>query len=533
MSAYCYDYIIVGGGTAGCVLAARLSEDPDSRVLLLEAGSRDWHPMLHMPAGYFKMCNGQRNWGLKTEPQRHANNRILPYKQARILGGGSSINAEIYTRGTPAEYDHWANELGCTGWGFRDVQRCFLRSEGNSTFAGEWHGTDGPLAVSDIPAPQRVTRRFLQACQEAGIVYNPDFNGPELRGCSTYQITARDGRRCSAAVGYLHPALGRPNLVLETNCTVQRVTFEGQRATGVEYKVSGRQRTARAEAEILLTAGAIGSPKVMMLSGVGPADHLRAHGIDVVLDAPGVGDNLTDHYGLDVIAELTTNDGLERYTRKHWAAWAGIQYLVFGTGPVTSNVVEGGAFWYSDAAQSAPDLQFHFIAAAAGQDGKPGVPKGSAGITINSYALHPKSRGTVRLRSADPEALPVVDPNYLAEPEDLKTTVEGVRMSREIFAQPSLGKHVRALRHPGADVRSQADLEAYVRAYGSTSYHPTSTCRMGIDNMAVVDPQLRVRGLEGLRICDSSIMPTLIGSNTNGPTVMIAERASELIRGLG
>lgn len=527
-----YDYVIVGGGSAGCVLAARLSENADAQVLLLEAGKRDTHPLIHMPVGFAKLTSGPMTWGFKTAPQVHANNREIPYAQARVIGGGSSINAEIFTRGNPVDFDRWAKDEGCDGWSFIDVQKYFLRSEGNTTLSGDWHGTDGPLGVSDIPDPQPVTRAFVQSCQEMGMPYNPDFNVKIQEGAGTYQITTRNNRRCSAAVGYLKPALTRGNLTVETGCNVHRITFAGRRATGVEYDAGGTRKMARAEAEVIVTSGAIGTPKLMMLSGIGPADHLRAHGIDVVHDLPGVGENLTDHFGIDIVAELQGADSLDKYNKPHWALWAGIEYFLFNSGPVTSNVVEGGAFWYADKAANVPDLQFHFLAGSGAEDGVPGVASGS-GITLNSYTLRPKSRGTVKLRSADPADLPIVDPNFLSDPYDLKISAEGVRISKEVFGQPSLMKYIKRLHLPGDDVRTQADFEAYARQYGRTSYHPTCTCKMGADSdpMAVVDSQLRVHGLNGLRICDSSIMPSLIGSNTNAPTIMIAEKAADMIRG--
>ncbi|MYH59149.1 MAG: alanine-phosphoribitol ligase [Boseongicola sp. SB0675_bin_26] len=526
-----FDYVIVGGGSAGCVLASRLSEDPDVRVLLLEAGGRDRHPLIHMPVGFAKMTDGPHTWGFATAPQKHANNREIAYAQARVIGGGSSINAEVFTRGNPVDYDRWAEQEGCDGWAFKDIRRYFLRSEGNAILSGDWHGTDGPLAVSNIPDPQSMTRAFVQSCQELGIPYNPDFNGQVQAGCGVYQTTTRNGRRCSAAVGYLRPVLDRPNLTVETGCLVERIKFEGTRAVGVAYSSGRARRTVRAEIEVLVTSGAVGTPKIMMLSGVGPAAHLREHGIDVVHDLPGVGENLNDHFGIDIVAELNGHYSLDKYNKPHWALWAGMEYVLFRSGPITSNVVEGGAFWFAGDNRSVPDLQFHFLAGAGAEAGVPSVPKGSSGITLNSYTVRPKSRGTVRLRSADPSSSPVVDPNFLAEPDDLRTSVEGVKISREIFSQPSLQRHIRAIRYPDDGVKTQADYEAYARQYGRTSYHPTCTCKMGSDEMSVVDPQCRVRGLDGIRICDSSIMPSLVGSNTNAPTIMIAEKASDMIRG--
>ncbi len=527
-----YDYIIVGGGSSGCVLANRLTEDSNCRVLLLEAGGKDWHPLIHMPVGFAKMTTGPHTWGYTTAPQKYANNREIPYAQARVIGGGSSINAEVFTRGNAIDYDRWANEEGATGWAFKDIQKYFLRSEGNTILSGDWHGTDGELGVSNVPSPQPMTRAFVQSCQELGIPYNPDFNGKTQEGAGVYQTTTKDGKRCSAAVGYLRPAMKRSNLTVKTGCLVHRIIIENARATGVEFsQKDGAKITASADSEVLVTAGAIGTPKLMMLSGIGPAEHLRDIGIDVVHELPGVGENLNDHFGIDIVAELTGHDSLDKYNKFLWMAWAGAQYYLFGSGPVTSNVVEGGAFWYGDKGATVPDLQFHFLAGAGAEAGVPSVPNGSSGITLNSYAVRPKSRGTVRLRSTNPADMPIVDPNFLAHPDDLKASVDGVKISKEIFGQPSLQKYIRKVRFPDDSVKTQADYEAYARQYGRTSYHPTCTCKMGTDEMSVVDPQLRVHGIDGLRICDSSAMPSLVGSNTNAPTIMIGEKAADMIRG--
>ena len=526
-----FDYIIVGGGSSGCVMANRLTENDAVSVLLLEAGGKDSHPYIHMPVGFSKLTAGPRTWGFNTVPQKYANNREIPYAQGKVLGGGSSINAEIFTRGNPADYDRWANEEGAEGWSFQDIKQYFLKSEGNSVLSGEWHGSDGPLGVSNLQDPQEMTRAFVRSCQELGVPYNPDFNGAKQEGCGFYQLTVKNSKRCSAAVGYLRPAMKRSNLTVETNVLAHRVLVKSGRAIGVEYSQNGIMHTVNADSEVIVTAGAIGSPKLLMLSGIGPADDLTSLGLDVVHNLPGVGENLHDHFGIDIVAELNGHYSLDKYNKLHWMLWAGAQYALFKSGPVTSNVVEGGAFWYSSTGAAIPDLQFHFLAGAGAEEGVPSVPEGSSGITLNSYTLRPKARGTVKLRSTNPLDAPLVDPNYLGHPDDLKTSAEGVKLSVEMFNQKSLQKYIRKIRFPGAEVKSQADFENYARQYGRTSYHPTCTCKMGVDEMSVVDPKLRVRGIDGLRVCDSSVMPSLVGSNTNAPTIMIGEKAADLVRG--
>ncbi len=523
-----YDYIIVGGGSAGCVLANRLSEDSSVNVLLLEAGRNDNHPLIHMPIGFAKLTTGSYTWGFETAPQKNANNRKIPYAQGRVIGGGSSINAEVFTRGNPIDYDRWAYEEGCDGWAFKDIQKYFIRSEGNTFLSGSWHGTDGPLGVSNIQSPVSVTRAFVQSCQELGIPYNPDFNGPTQEGSGIYQTTIKDAKRCSAATGYLRPVFSRKNLTIKTQCPVRKLLFNGKRIHGVEYLHNGHSKAIYADQEVILVAGAIGSPKLLMLSGIGPAWHLKECGIDVFHDLPGVGENLNDHFGVDIVAELKASTSLDKYARIHNMIWAGLEYILFKSGPLTSNVVEGGAFWYANDNVPVPDLQFHFLAGAGAEEGVPSVASGS-GITLNSYTLRPKSRGTVRLRSCNPDDMPVIDPNYLTEAYDREVSAEGVRISKEIFMQRSLQKHIKRIHLPGEEVKTGKDFLEYARQYGRTSYHPSCTCKMGTDDMSVVDPELRVRGIDGLRICDSSIMPSLIGSNTNAPTIMIAEKAADMI----
>ena len=525
-----YDFVVVGGGSAGCVLAARLSEQADAQVLLIEAGPVDKDPYIHMPVGFFKMTGGPLTWGYQAVA-RHANNREMLYPQGRVLGGGGSINAQVFTRGCPQDYDRWAAEEGCPGWSFEDVRPYFRKSEDNDIFADDYHGVGGPLGASNLISPHPLTKSFVQACQEAGIPYNADFNGAKQDGCGIYQTTTRNGRRCSAAVGYLNPARGRPNLTIKTDCMVTRIVVEGGRATGVSYLRNGEVETAHAGHEVIVAAGAIGSPKLLMLSGIGPASELRGLGIDVVHDAPGVGRNLQDHFDIDIVYELNGPNSLDKYNKRHMMLWAGIQYKLFNSGPVTSNIAEGGAFWYVDDTAPTPDTQFHFLPGAGVEAGVPPVPSG-AGCTLNSYYVRPRSRGSVTLRSNDPAAPPLIDPNYISDPYDLKITVGGVKLSRDIMSQGSLARHIKQEHFPGKNVRTDKEYEDYVRQYGRTAYHPIGTCRMGNDEASVVDTDLKVRGIERLRVVDSSVMPSLISSNTNAPSIMIAEKGADLIKGV-
>jgi choline dehydrogenase-like flavoprotein len=524
------DYIIVGGGSAGCVVAARLSEDPDVSVVLVEAGPRDTNMYIHLPVGFFKMTAGPLIWGFETEPGRELSGRKMVYPQARVLGGGSSINAQVFTRGCPEDYDGWRDGEGCEGWGYADVLAYFRKSEGNDTFGGAHHGNDGPLGVSS-QSPHPLTRVFVRAAQQAGLPFNADFNAGTQAGAGFYQTTTKGGKRSSTAVGYLRPAANRRNLTVTTGVSVNRIVIENGCAVGVEIVEHGQAVTLRAEREVILTSGAIGSPKMLMLSGLGPADHLRGLGIDVVRDLPEVGQNLQDHMDVDVLAELSGPYGIDRYKKRRWQVMAGLEYALFGKGPVASNIVEAGGFWWGDRSEKTPDIQFHFLPGAGVEEGIGGVPGGN-GCTLNSYHVRPRSRGSVTLCSSDPRVAPAIDPNAFAEPYDLERAIDGIKMSQEILSQPAFRPFVRGIHLPGEKIRTKADYIAFAREYARSAYHPVGTCRMGGGENSVVDPDLKVRGIDRLRVCDSSVMPRLISSNTNAATVMIAEKAADIIKGV-
>ncbi|MDQ0474134.1 GMC family oxidoreductase [Labrys wisconsinensis] len=522
-----YDYVIAGGGSAGCVLAARLSEG-GARVLLLEAGHPDSHPFIHVPAGFTKLSGPRVNWGYRTVPQKHLDNREMWYPQGKTLGGGSSINAMIYTRGHRSDYDGWAAG-GAEGWSYEDVLPYFRKAESNRRFADRYHGTDGPLAVSDPISPLPISATFIRAAQQAGIPYNPDFNGAEQAGVGYHQTTTRDGRRGSAAVSYLRPARSRPNLTVVTRAQASRILIEKGRAVGVEYRRHGASRPERATAsqEVIVTAGAVGSPKLMLLSGLGPAGQLHGLGIEVVADIPGVGENLQDHLDCYVVYDCNgahSYYGVDQPVRQ--AVWA-LQYLMFRNGPVTTNIVEAGAFATVDGQSASPDIQLHFLPAYVVDHGLMRIP--GYGVCLYSNLLRPRSRGTVRLRSAEPDDHPLIDPNYLADPYDRRMAVEGLKLAREVMAAPAFRPFLDKERMPGPAVRSDAELDAYVRQWAKTDYHPVGTCKMGTDPLAVVSPTLAVHGIERLRICDSSVMPTEISANTNAPTIMIAEKGADII----
>lgn len=525
-----YDYVIAGGGTAGSVLAGRLSEDPSVRVLLLEAGRSDHHPFIHIPAGFPRLKGGPYQWDYRSVPQKYSSGRSIPLPQGRGLGGGGSINSQVFTRGVKEDYDGWVADYGCGGWSAAEVSKYFVRSESNSRLAGPHHGTQGPLGVSDSGRPHTLSAAFVQAGQEFGLPYNWDFNGERQFGVGFYQTTTRNGRRCSAAVAYLKPARRRPNLTIRVNATVSKVIIKNRRATGIQAIEGGVARTYSARREVIISGGAFGSPKLLQLSGVGDPADLAAAGIETVHALPGVGKNLQDHLDLDIIYELNEDHSLDRFNRVCRATvLAGLEYLAFRSGPFASNLVEAGGFSYANTAESTPDLQFHFLPAARSEPGIGSLRPGF-GATLNSYFLRPRSRGRVRAVSPDPAAAPLIDPGYLADDYDLEITIAGVRQSREIMGQPSLARFIKA-EHigDGSRVATRDEYVNFVRSYGRTSYHPVGTCAMGATDDSVVSPRLRVHGLAGLRVVDSSIMPRLVSANTQAPTIMIAEKAADMI----
>jgi choline dehydrogenase len=523
-----YDYIIVGAGSAGCVLANRLSADRDCKVLLLEAGPRDWHPFIHMPAGIAKLVGKKNaNWNYYTEAEPHLGGRRLWWPRGRVLGGSSSINAMCYTRGHHRDYDDWEQQ-GARGWNWESALPAFRRAEGNERGASEFHGAVGPLSVSDHIHTNPLSHAFVQAALQAGHPPTDDFNGARQDGFGFYQVTQRGGARCSTAVAYLNPARDRPNLSIQTGALAESVLIENGRAVGLRYRRGSGSVEARAQREVILCGGALNSPQLLMLSGIGPAQQLRAHGIEVRVDAPGVGANLQDHLDICTLTQARNDLSYDRLSDIA-VAW---QYYLFRKGPGTSNVAEAGGFLRSHLAEDErPDIQFHFVPAMLDDHGRNRL-KGS-GYTVHACFLRPKSRGHLELASAIPTDKIRIFANYLSDAGDfdLKVMVEAVRLSREILAQDAFKPHRSHELMPGEKVQDEGGIVDFIRRKAETIYHPVGTCRMGEDDQAVVDSELRVRGVEALRVVDASVMPTLVGGNTNAPTVMIAERASEFITG--
>ncbi|ASY58456.1 GMC family oxidoreductase N-terminal domain-containing protein [Sinorhizobium sp. CCBAU 05631] len=522
------DYIVIGGGSTGCVVASRLSEDPDKSVVLLEEGPRDINPYIHIPGAYYKTAQGsllkRMPWIPRPEQGRSEDPTMV---QASVLGGGSSVNAMIYIRGVPSDYDRWV-ELGATGWSYSDVLPYFLKAEDNNRFCNESHAVGGPLGVSDIEYIHPLTRAWLLACQQAGLPYNPDFNSGNQAGCGLYQITARNGRRSSAAVAYIGPARKRRNLRVETGARVTRVIIEKGRAVGVEYVKRGRTQVLRADREVILSAGAINSPKLLMLSGIGPAEHLQKHGIKVHADLPGVGQNLQDHIEISLIYQLTGPHSYDKYKKPHWKALAGLNYLLFRGGPASSNLIEGGAFWWGNRDEPVPDIQYFMVVGAGIEEGVDAVPGGN-GCTINLGQIRPRSRGHVGLNSANPVEPPRIAPNYFAESSDLDALADGTMFAMDIMDQPAIRRYL-AGRHVPASASSRQEIRDFCQHEAHAALHPAGTCRVGQDEKAVVDPQLRVRGVSSLRVADASIMPTLISGNPNAVCIMIGEKAADHLK---
>lgn len=523
-----FDYIVVGAGSAGCVLANRLTADGNHSVLLLEAGPEDTHLSIHVPLGYGKLFKEKAvNWMYQTEPEPGLDGRTIFQPRGKVLGGSSSINGLLYLRGQHQDYDRW-RQRGNAGWGYDDVLPYFKKAEDQQRGGNEFHGVGGPLPVSDWRQGDPLSEAFVVAAAEAGIPTNPDFNGATQEGAGFFQTTTRRGRRASTAYSYLRPAERRSNLHIETEALAQRILFDGRRAVGVEYRQGVEVKTARARKEILVSSGAYNSPQLLQLSGVGPADLLRKYGIDVVLDMQGVGNDLQDHLQVRVVMrcaqKITLNDIVNHPVRR---VLAGARYAAFRTGPLTIAAGTSGAFFKTNPRLATPDIQVHFLPFSTDKMGEKLHP--FSGFTASVCQVRPESRGTLRIKSADPAVPPEIRINYLATETDRTANVEGLKILRRILHAPALKPFVIEEVDPGSKVASDEELLNYCRQRGSTIYHPTSTCRMGNDPLAVVDQRLRVRGIEGLRVVDGSIMPDLVSGNTNAPIIMIAEKASDMI----
>ena len=523
-----FDYVVVGAGSAGCVLANRLSADGKHSVLLLEAGPKDTNLWIHVPLGYGKLFKEKTvNWMYQTEPEPGLNGRQVFQPRGKVLGGSSSINGLLYVRGQHEDYDRW-RQRGNAGWGYEDVLPYFRKAENQQRGADKYHGADGPLPVSDWRHVDPLSEAFVVAAAETGIPTNPDFNGASQEGAGFFQTTTRRGRRASTAFSYLRPAKRRSNLRIETAALAQRIMFEGRRARAVEYRQDGNLRTARARREILVASGAYNSPQLLQLSGVGPAELLKHHGIDIVLDSPGVGNDLQDHMQVRLITRcaqrVTLNDVVNHPLRR---VMAGLQYAALRKGPLTIAAGTSGAFFKTSPRLATPDIQIHFLPFSTDKMGE--KLHSFSGFSASVCQLRPESRGSLRIRSADPSVSPEIRINYLATETDRAAFIDGIRILRKILAAPALKPYTLEEIDPGSKIVSDEDLLAYCRRTGSTVYHPTSTCRMGSDPLAVVDQRLRVHGIEGLRVVDASIMPDLMSGNTNAPTIMIAEKASDMI----
>jgi choline dehydrogenase len=523
-----FDYIVAGAGSAGCVLANRLTASGRHRVLLLEAGGEDRNLWIHVPIGYAKLfADAKHNWLYSSEPEPECAGRSIIQPRGKVLGGSSSINGLLYIRGQAEDFDHW-RQLGNAGWSFTDVLPYFRRAEDQQRGEDELHGVGGPLSVRDVSEGHPLCEAFIDACEQAGIPRTEDFNGPSQEGAGYFQLTTRNGRRWSTARGYLKPARKRGNLAVISNALTSRVLFEGRRAVGVEYIKHGIKHVARANGEVILASGAFNSPQLLQLSGVGPADLLRQHGIAVIADMKGVGADLQDHYqarfNYRCTERITINDMMNSPFGR---VAAGLRYALFRKGFLTVGAGYAGGFAKTDPSLPTPDVQFHFILFSADAVGQKLHPW--PGFLASVCQLRPESRGFVRIKSADPAQAPAIQPRYMTAPHDRDVMVKGMQLMRRVMGQPALARYIDEELVPGPTVTSDADLLEFARQKGTTVFHPTSTCRMGSDVTAVVDERLRVHGFEGLRVADASIMPTVVSGNTNAACVMIGEKASDMI----